>query len=227
MNRNLSNEYQLALERVLLAASEFVILESSHGPTSFSDLDSLVAMADFIAVEDSPESEDCPVATLRALQRECYNMLNAIEGFVFELKDSELKESIHSSESLDSHVIKQDDCSDSPPSIREWRRLQMPARAAKINSESSRWDMIQETISYCRAWYRSLPELEMRARASLQNLDLFSYRTAGTDKKEMAARDAEVTERQRLPADRAVLLVSFIAARELAKPDLLSKFPCT
>lgn len=227
MSKHLSNEYQMSLERVLEAASKFVILEGSHGPTSFSDLDSLVAMADLLVVNGSPVSEGFPIAMLGGLQQECYNMLNAIDGFVFELKESELKQLIRSSEPLVDQVIKQNDCSDSPPSIREWRRLQMPARALMIEKDSSRWDTIQSTISDCRAWHRSHPDLESRVHASLHNLDLIGYRIAGTDKKETAARNAEAAMLKPLPAERAILLVTSIAADGLAKPDLFSKSPCT
>lgn len=223
MSKHLSNEYQMSLERVLEAASKFVILEGSHGPTSFSDLDTMVAMADLVMVNGAPEFEGCPIATLGSLQQECYNMLNATEGFVFELKDSELKQLIRSSEPLVNQVIKQDDCSDTPPSIREWRRLQMPARALMIENESSRWDKIQGTVSDCRAWYRSHPELESRVHASLHNLDLISCRIAGADKKEMAARNAEAAMGKPLPAERDILLVTSIAADGLPKPDLFSK----
>ena len=229
MSKKSSNEYQEALELVLLAASKFVVLESSHGPTKFSDLDNLVAMADLVVMDDSLEFESCPVAILRDLQHECYSMLNAIEGFVFELKDSKLKQGIRDSVSWEKFdpAIKQDDCSDSPPSIRKWRRLQMAARATRINSASSRWDMIQETISNCRAWYRSHPELESRALGSLQHLDEVRHRLAIADEREMAERNAEAAVRRGLKVERATLRVTVIAADGLVRPDLFSKLAWT
>ena len=225
MSKKISKEYQEALELVLLAASNFVILESSHGPTKFSDLDNLVAMADLAVVDDSPEFEGCPVGILRDLQHECYSILNAIQGFVFELKDSELKQIVRGSVSWEmrDHEIKQDDCSESPPGIREWRKLQMPTRAARINVESGRWDMIQETISNCRAWYKSHPVLESRAIESLQHLKNARHCLALADKREMAARNAEAAMRQEFKAEWATLQVTAIAAEGLLKPDLFSK----
>ena len=225
MPKKFSNEYQEALELVLLAASNFVILESSHGPTKFSDLDNLVAMADLAVVDGSPEFEGCPVAILRDLQHECYNMLNAIEGFVFELKDSELKQFVRASPSLSrsKYAIKQDDCSDSPPSIGEWWRLQMPVRAARINFESRRWDMIQETVSNCRAWYKSHSVLELRAIESLQHLKNARHRLALAGEREMAVCNAEAAVRQGFKAERAILQVTAIAADGLLKPDLFSE----
>lgn len=226
MSKDLSNEYQEALELVLLAASNFVILESSNGPTKFSDLDNMVAMAELIVLDDSPEFDGCPVAILRDLQLECYSMLTAIQGFVFELKHSE---SIRGSMSweMHEHAIKQDDCSDSPPSIREWRRLQMPARATKINSDSGRWDSIQETIHNCRAWIRSHPELESRVVESLQYLDNIKHSLVPTDEREIAARRAEATVRQGLKDRRASLQLTVISAEVLVRPDLFSKLTCT
>lgn len=147
MPKEQAAEYTEALNSVLGATAKYHIFDAQYLPTKLHLFDYCLERLSIIPPEQLQELGDCPVSDLMDLCRKCWEVLDPILGFVYDLKLDESKQTFIKTPSLELVTL-----NDIPLSLSEWRRLRMLERSRRIVHDLPRWDEMKKTMQKCQEW---------------------------------------------------------------------------
>ncbi|EHK98559.1 putative E3 ubiquitin-protein ligase SMURF1 [Glarea lozoyensis 74030] len=162
-------EYTVALDNVLKATQMFHLVDGSEFPGQLYPLDRSLVQMDLLSPGTLQQWADCPNKQLIELAKQCWDILDPILAFVFDLKVKNSAKVISKSpKQLSSGV------SVEPPDLAEWRRLRMLERSKRILNDIQQWDTIQVILQTCREWSEAkATELDNQTKLTIEDTKLF------------------------------------------------------
>jgi hypothetical protein len=146
-----AREYTIALNDALKATARFHLFDADHSADNLHPLDRFYSQIDLLPIENFDELADCPTTDLRGLLVQCWDILDLILGFVYDLKASDAKEDIREAHrNLPNKYIF--DVGEIP-TIGEWRRLRMVERSRRITRSVSQWNDMKRKADACLEWW--------------------------------------------------------------------------
>ena len=151
-------------ESVLEAALQFVLLAGEPDRATSSDLDIMQAIGYSASLGDDPLVLDCPYLGLEAVQKQYYQLLQNIQGFLSSLQTPSLRDRAQF-DPLATFEL---------PILEQWQLTQMPSRAKIIEDQAAACKELSVLFETCRAWGKdhgfSLEESNVKQRMVLKKV---------------------------------------------------------
>jgi hypothetical protein len=164
MPKEQAAEYTEALNNVLRSTAKFHIFDAMYLPTKLHLFDYCSERINIVPPEQLQDLADCPASDLAELCRKCWEVLDPILGFVYDLKLDGLKQAFLNTPSRGLVEL-----NSTPLSLSEWRRLRMLERSRRIVQNLPRWDEMNKTLQKCHEWCQThRTHLDTKAKFAIE-----------------------------------------------------------
>jgi hypothetical protein len=143
-------EYIEALDNALKATAKFHNFDGQSFPNRVYPLDLLRVHTGMLALEQFEDLSGCPTSEVLELSKQCWDLLDPIVGFVYDLKPQSLKKVF-----LKKSAKVLFELGSTPPALAEWRRLRILERSRRIASDLPKWEDMNKTSQKCREWLQA------------------------------------------------------------------------